>query len=461
MAIARGVAILRGGVSIAFVGIASMVVFFWLPYSPLQDLPEWVYQGFVFNEIWSDHAGAGFLLKAYPVPYTFVQLLISGSLVLFSPMMTTKIIVAAYAALALWASHRFIGTHELNRAIAWPVLLCIFVLNSPFWNGYIAYQFGLVIFVFYLSLSPRWRTDIRVLVIFSVLSFFTHGMIYFAFMSAAAAYSLTERRLISFSMAVLPSVLLALWYVRSNVTSEVGGAPVALRTVADFVKYKVYTFMKLGPYQHFSFTGVEESSRLASLSPVLGTVANLLFLVGVVCSFCAAGGRQRWSALVRAPETLIGAGLLCIACVLAPTALGVGNPSERLLYPAFIALSAMAFKMGRIDVPTRTALFANTSVALAIISGFALCSAGLIVAGISYDRSSGRGIVSQNTVANAEAPTADRGRTLFQHRLVQFNDRMRETEREWRTGDAPTLPLVFDTALLRQSRSPGPFPPNR
>ncbi|MDP9113568.1 MAG: hypothetical protein M3O20_07800, partial [Acidobacteriota bacterium] len=410
MAMARSIATIRSGISIAFVGIASIVVFFWLPYSPLQDLPEWIYQGYVFNELLSGHAGAGFFLKAYPVPYTFVQLLISSSLVLFSPMMTTKLIVAAYTALSLWASHRFIRTHELNRAIAWPVLLCIFVLNSPFWNGYIAYQFGLTIFVFYLSLSPRWRTDIRVLAILSVLSFFTHGMIYFAFMLAAAAYSLTGRRLVIFSIAVLPSVLLALWYTKSNVTSVVGGPPVVLRTVADFVKYKIYTFMKVGPYQHFSFTGVEESSGFDSIAAVLGTVTNLFFFVAVICSFCVAGSRHRWSALARTPEAIIGASLLCIACVLNPTALGVGNPSERLLYPAFIALSAMAFKMGRIDVPTRTALFANTSVALAIISGFALCSAGLIVAGISYDRSSGRGIVSQNTVANAEAPTADRGR---------------------------------------------------
>ena len=40
------------------------------------------------------------------------------------------------------------------------------------------------------------------------------------------------------------------------------------------------------------------------------------------------------------------------------------------------------------------------------------------------------------------------GRELFGHRLMQFEEKMREAQRSWKAGDMPKLPLGFNTALL-------------
>jgi len=41
---------------------------FSFPYAPLEDLPEWIYQGYVFNELASGAASPDFALKNFRCP---------------------------------------------------------------------------------------------------------------------------------------------------------------------------------------------------------------------------------------------------------------------------------------------------------------------------------------------------------------------------------------------------------
>jgi hypothetical protein len=438
--------IARRAISFWFVGLAAFMLIVWFPYGALQDLPEWIYQGCVFNQLWSGHAHAAqeFYLKTYPVPYTSVQLLISGFLVLFDPIMTSKLIVVLYGTLSVWVTHRLIKTFDLDRGLAWPVLIAAFVLNGPFWNGYMGFQFGLVLFVLYLSLRLEQRTHWAVLVTFSVLAFFTHGIIFFAVILASGAYSLKERRLLVFIPAMLPSALLASWYVLKNVTPAVGGVPVLLPDFVTAAEYKIYTFLKLGPYHNFVIFGADDAARFGRPFLVLGIMSNVAFLTGMVL-LVLAGVRTNWRIRVRSAEFLAGGVLVSIAAVLTPTALGVGNPGERLLYPAFVLFTIIALSPPRPSSTGRLRTAASLVLSIGLVVGFALSSAGLIGAGISYGRK------DRTAHGSSGEPVGDgRDRTLFAHRLVQFDDRMKETERAWRAGESLTLPLAFDTALLGQ-----------
>lgn len=427
---------------LAFLGTATIVIFLCFPYSPLQDLPEWIYQGYVFNQIVSGHTILGVYLKTYPIPYTSVQLLISGCLVFFDPMVTSKLVVASYVALAMFASKRLIIRYEMRPAIAWPVLISLFVLNSSFWNGYMAYQFGLLIPAFYLSLGSRWRTDVRILTLFSLLAFFTHGVIYFTFIVTAFAFWLSTRRLLLFALGVLPSMLLAVWYAFSNVTPKVGGPPVILANIGEFAAYKLYTFMKMGPYHDFIIFGTPSMGQFDRAFSFVGIAINLAFLSALAILVYLANRGRSWFDIIRTPELILATTLVFIACVLNPTALGVGNPSERLVYPAFLALSALALKPRLASDLKNLEVFATASLSVILFAGFTLSSIGLVAAAGVYGRTKGRDAIEA-------APTSDNGeRIRFGHRLVQFELRMRETDREWRSGQLPTMIPAFDTALL-------------
>jgi hypothetical protein len=323
------------------------------------------------------------------------------------------------------------------------VLLSVFILNGPFWSGYIAYQFGLVIFSFYLSLPNRWKTDWRALILVSTLAFLTHGMSYFTVMVTAGAFALVHRRLAVFIASSIPSVFLACWYVLRNVTSAVGGPPVLLPTILDFLKYKLYTFMKIGSYHDFVIFGTPSLGRFDHPISILGTIANFVFLVGVCLSIFFALRRRPWPQILRTPEILAGAAFVCIACVLSPTALGVGNPSERLIYPGFLAFAMVTLKL---KIAPSVSKLASNAMLVSSASGFMLSSVGLVAAAVAYNLT-----LQTGSQISAAPPQTATERTLFGHRMVQFDARMRETDREWRTGEPPTLPLAFDTALLGPS----------
>jgi hypothetical protein len=333
--------------------------------------------------------------------------------------------------------------YEIDPVIGFPLLLSIFVFNGPFWSGYAGYQLGLNVFVFYLSLSSRWRTDVRLVAAISIVAFFTHGVIYFAVVLAAAVFSLSERRLIPFGLAILPSMLLALWYVHANSTSTVGGEPVILNNVGAFMAYKIYTFMKLGPYHAFVISGVPQAGRLNLAGTGLGLLTNLTFLLALALAISTVVTWREGTKLIQTPEVIIGLTLVFIALLLSPTALGVGNPSERLVYPGFLALSTVTFKLARPAAANRAMAVARAGILVATVLGFTLSSAGVVAASIVYKNGYGKLSASRGSAVGSV-----NGRTLFAHRMVQFNDRMMETEREWRTKSPPTLPLAFDTALL-------------
>jgi hypothetical protein len=309
------------------------------------------------------------------------------------------------------------------------------VLNSGFWNGYVAYQVGLMIFILYLCQSDERRTDPLVIFLFSVLLFFAHGLIYATFCLTCGMYCLYNRKIWAPAVAILPSVFLLAWYVWANDVSLIN-KPFALSGIVQFVTYKIYTAMKAGPYQDFIFHGVGDSQRLRPLY-VLGILANLFFLIALVMCCASVVWKEGAKEIARRAELVSSFILMGIFLALPATLTGVVNPGERLLYPALILAACALFKEGRAGY-----LF-GYSLGATVIAGLFIS-----LASITAPRWMGVNGVSAVAIGPADLSAEVDGRELFGHRLMQFDEKMQEAQRSWKVRDMPRLPLGFNTALL-------------
>lgn len=433
----RRVAALFAGATAALLALAA----FSFPYAPLQDFPEWIYQGYVFDRLAAGHASPLFELKHYPVPYSLVQFIVSAALLVFPPMLTSRLILGLYGVVSLFAVHRFLERNRISPAIGWPILLSFAVLNAPFWDGYMSYQSGVIALLFYLGLPRGKRSDWRWLLPLSLLAFFAHGWGYVALLAFAGAYALHDRRLFSCGAAIVPSLALLALYEKYN-------APSKMWVMFDFTRvnpvlYKIYTLLKAAPYHNPIVFDFNAAAHFGNFYVFSGLALDAIFLLAILALAIPAARRLGLRAIFRRPETLAGGALLAVALILPPTLLDWGNPGERLMIPGLIALTMVLF-----DGFRASARAPQFMLATALLGGMTLMAAGLVAGAEAYANGPFAGAPAPERAADASA------RILwFGHRLAQFDERMKAAEAAWRAGAMPTLPLSFQTGLL-QSKKP-------
>jgi hypothetical protein len=431
------------GTAIVLVAIAIPLMAL-VDYATLQDYPEWVFQSYVFNRLVAGTPSDMFSIRPYPVPYALSQLALSALLTSFSPFAASKIFVGIYLALAGLAIWQFVRQRAL-APYAFVFLAVSTAIGSCFWSGYMGYQMGLVVFCVYVALPASTKTNLGMIVIFSVLLFFCHGLAFAAFCVAAGAYCLDRRRIATFLLGMVPTALLTVSYVLNNRTAGFApGDALHIEGVANLLKYKIYTLAKLGAYQNLVFDRIDDS-RLNNLIPILGLGTNLLFCLLVVAGLALG----TWGALRRralGPELLAGAILFMGFLASPPVAAGIVNPGERLLYPMLILLAPALF--GAHPVVSH---LLGKAMAACLAVGLCLTIYGGLA--IPQKQELARAGAAPAVAGSSEAPE----RILFEHRLTQFDEKMRETQRAWQNEQIPALPLVFDTSLIAQT-SASKFP---
>jgi hypothetical protein len=420
--------------SVLVLAILGLAVFLF-PYAPLEDLPEWIYQGYIFNKLASGTASPDFVLKTFPVPYALFQSIASACLLFASPMATTRIVVFLYAGLSLCASNRVIARYRLDPFVAWPLLISAVVLNSPFWNGYMGYQFGLVVILFYLALPERAQRDARWICLFSCLAFFAHGWAFIAILIFIGCNALLTRCIVAASLGVAPSVGLLAWYQVRNVNPGTLSEFLHVEHV-NILAYKIYTVLKAAPFHNpivFSFNASERYG-LGFLGA--GLIVDTVFLLALTALAVLAIRKSGWIAILRRPQMLAGGILLLLSAGLPPTGFGMANPGERVMYPAIIALMIAIFSDHELAAVPRAVL------GWALAAGVGLFAVGLVGASVAYHAE------AATFDPNASAPPVISRNLLFGHRLVQFDEKMKALEKAWRDGVMPTMPLAFETALI-------------
>lgn len=325
---------------LAGLGLVGLVLI--LPALYLVDLPAWVYQGALFRAEIADAHATPWSLQTHPVPNTLATLLPALLLVLVGPIwagkiLATGLLIGGFA--AAWALARAASRDDTSPTWArTAILIACAVVSSSFWNGYVGYQLGVV---GAMALGAMWlrrgRLSAPVVLVGTVALFLAHA-IPFAVVALTIGADALRRRDRRQLAALLPAAALTAWYVLARAARPAGGFEEAQGAggVLGWVAYKVYTVLKVGPFQHP--VGVDGSGMLATVPGLYWLAVGLsgLFMGGLVIAL--AHGTWRMPPGPRRIGGWIAWALAGVALVLPPFALNVVNPGERVLVLALVAL---------------------------------------------------------------------------------------------------------------------------
>lgn len=391
------------------------------PYVPLQDYNEWVYQGYVAAQLIQGHLTDAFRFVTFPVPNSAVQVLLCLLNFVVPAELAGRIVANLYVVVALalgWALARKMSPTQ-HVSCFFVLLVCVY-FNTAFWNGYINYQVGILLFSVWLLLRQDMRDRPLWVFVFSLAAFFTHAVIWASILMLMVIDGLRRRRIAPY-LPALVSVGLFAWYAACRPAPTVldrVGRPGLLNALA----YKFYTLAKLGPYHHFIYPGTD--GLLVPAAYYTGVAANLaagLVVVYMLYDALLQAFLSRRGASPPRTETL-GAFALLVMFAAMPTVMSdVVNPGERMLYPALmLALLGVGESRGvRWLAPG--------------IAVLALCALSLAVNGARLDDEDGPAVPGSSGQKYA----------LFASRPAEFADVRRMLE-----NGTPMRPLGFETSFL-------------
>lgn len=255
-----------------YLGVIAVVLLLLQPFPVLHDYPEWMYQGHI---VYSLITGASRYADMYelvnnPVPNALSQAGIALLNHVVSPVVAGKFWLAVYLLLA--ALTGILVGRKCHAVVQVLFIFCI-ALGSGFWNGYINFQFGLLFFTLFVLSNKATHSVWRILA-FSVVIYFSHASVFAAFVIYVAACSFVPERRVTALLALVPTLVLLLWYSVVRVLAD-SSYNTSVGSLMQWLQYKIYTMAKQGPFHNFI---------LADGQSFLGDV-NYLYVTGFVLNF--------------------------------------------------------------------------------------------------------------------------------------------------------------------------------
>ncbi len=302
---------------------AVIVWVFWSRYPAVMDFTEWLYQAFLIYKGWfvGDFIiREEFYLVAYPVPNSLSQIGMALLNFLGDPIFAGRTWLFLY--LTVWALlFIFIFRNNRNVKFVLPVLFFSIVLGSSFWNGFINYQFSLLIFstFLYITYITEKIENSNMIIVsmiicgYSVLIFFTHFTTFCIFLFYLLFWqmelflnkkiiptnhnekkfffwllfwkkeNLYQKKNYYLLFSILPCLLLSLWYLL-NIVDQLPSNSSVLNSFQEYILYKVYTVMKLGPFHNFILPSGKSFLENWPTVYWFGFMMNLFFAVFISVS---------------------------------------------------------------------------------------------------------------------------------------------------------------------------------
>jgi hypothetical protein len=366
------------------------------PVLPLQDVPDWVYQGHVLRLLLAgDPAAAGFALVPNPVPNATATVLLAALDLWLDPAVAGRVMALAVMLLGAAAVARFALATDPSSA---PLVACvgfgIFVLTTPFWYGYL--NFCIAVALFLLFLARRAAPGALELVLWALALFFTHAVVFGAFALVVAWRWWSNRGDRRPLIALMPAALLGLWYAASRLVAgrapaPSGGAAQAagpLQALWDYVAWKPITLTTVAPWRDFRI-GYGRILALDDFATFEAMALNVAFTALLLGALVLAAHRALRDADATWRE-LAPAAVLAAGFVVAPPVdfFGLINVGERLW------LLALALALVHVRLP-RGALYALVALALPlhVLDLVSLWRAGDALAGRRETVHAGEGFV--------------------------------------------------------------------
>ena len=314
--------------------ISALILIWGHRFLPISDYPDWVFEGSIVAELIHGNAPATYSFKQYPVPYSGTVALLGMLDLVFQPEMSGKIVLSLCIVLLALSSTYLLSS--LSNDAENPLLLIplLFLLNTFFFWGELAYLFSLSVFFFYCGYLFRriyrsepinWWTIGSA----SIAMFFFHFLPYATAILVTLTFILAESRtdlLNPFVISVAPSIGLTIWYALNRISMTRIRPVWMFWTPHQFAGRWIAAF---SPFPEFlPWLGIQAPwmKAFATLNLV---VAIALILVVPLCVL----------AWLRTHPKYFGVFASAVVCGIAVIASGyefegMVSPGERFLYPA-------------------------------------------------------------------------------------------------------------------------------
>jgi len=174
--------------------------------------------------------------------------------------------------------------HQYPGTMLWLFIVTI-AFGPGFWNGYINFQFGLLLLALFVATGASH--SLLWIFIFSIVIYFSHASVFAGFVCYVVLREIFNNRRVLAITALLPSLVLLLWYSIALI-SEGAGSNERVGSVVQWLQYKLYTLAKQGPFHNFIRPDGE-----SLLAPVHG-----LYMTGFVANFIVAGCAGIWFLII-------------------------------------------------------------------------------------------------------------------------------------------------------------------
>jgi len=322
--------------SLALVVMNSLIFIWSYRFLPIQDFPDWVYQGYLLSRFLLGHSLPGYRIISYPVPDSVLTTLLSLLDLAFAPGAAGKIVLSTEAILFVFASVSLLGALGISKDNPIVLMPLIYVFSSFFFYGNIAWLFGFSGYCLYCAyIIRRHETPLRikawVVLIASCGLFLTHVAGWYAaglFTCVIAAAIPLRLGLTRLLLPFVPSGALAIWSFVGQL--HTGG-------LAAHAKWVFWTSHQLAGALVTAFAvfigflpWVGSSGGLMHGAAVANLVATLIFVAAIPFGWLLWYRGER-----RNTPVLIAASVTGAAVVGAGAAYGIfASPGGRLIYPA-------------------------------------------------------------------------------------------------------------------------------
>ncbi len=257
---------------------------FGFTYLPLQDYPNLLYQGFVFNQYYFhlNNFGDFFHVHRY-LPPNMASTVILGSMdALLDTFVAGKVFLFFLAAALYFGCFRYLSFHLSQRRIIFAIVAFFLAINFHFLMGYLNFLvgFALTVNIIVFIRQRRLERNLLVLGLSMLIIYFCHFVALILFCLYFITYFIAYKKyksIFHLTLSGVPTLSIFIHYVASR-TIPILYTETDNRTWFDVIKGKfIVFFAPILPFHNFKWV-YEPSLGIKSIDYLFCVIAFILLI---------------------------------------------------------------------------------------------------------------------------------------------------------------------------------------
>lgn len=324
------------------------VYLFAFEYLPLQDYPDWLYQGFLFKEYFfhGNDFGGYFSFYGYIPPNGASTIgigLLSG---IFHTYIAGKLYLFIAMLFMYFGSYSYLQLFAKTKSITNSIVALYFVFNLHFLIGNISFLFGLgfaLTSFCYLYRTSRLECSYY-LIPFIFLSYLSHFFALFIFLLLIAVYTSKENRKLTYRnvlLSSLPTLAIFIHYLMNKTITTL--RPDNLESTPVEMLMAKLTVVSVTSIPFHRYKGVWEPIDIVKYINYSVAAMAIIALIAAVAIILR---KRQWSR-----EALVITSIFILLAILPYEISGLYYPAERFMILLFLAMIAF-YSSQQYAIPT-------------------------------------------------------------------------------------------------------------